>query len=102
MFAVSRVHRLLSSARPATCARLYTLPHRRRGLYTGAPRGVELMASVTASTGPFSVRAYRGDAKTLLAFDLKDRQSAKRLAGFTIQVEPEGQASYYLMNLLRF
>ena len=33
------------------------------------------MTSVSASKGAFSVKAYRGDAKTLLAFNL-DKASA--------------------------
>jgi hypothetical protein len=49
----------------------------------------------------FSVRAYRGDAKTLLAFDLS-KAKATRLAGFTVQVAPKGRTPYYLLNQLRF
>jgi phosphatidylserine/phosphatidylglycerophosphate/cardiolipin synthase-like enzyme len=59
------------------------------------------MASAVKKNGSFSVRAYRGDAKTLLAFNL-DKAGAVRLAGFTIQVEPEGQAPYFLLNQLQF
>src|SRR5712692_6517118 len=59
------------------------------------------MASVTAINGNFSVRAYRGDAKTLLAFNI-DKKGAKDLAGFTVQVEPQGQQPYYLLNFLQF
>src|SRR5436190_14700002 len=59
------------------------------------------MASVSASKGKFSVRAHQGDAKTLLAFDL-DKVGARKLAGFTIQVEPPGQAPYFLLNNLQF
>jgi hypothetical protein len=50
----------------------------------------------------FTVKAYRGDAKTLLAFNLPDRKSAERLAGFTIQCQPDGQDPYFLQNNLRF
>ena len=42
------------------------------------------MSSVAAKKGVFSLTAYRGDAKTLLAFNLTDKRSAKNLAGFTI------------------
>jgi PLD-like domain len=57
--------------------------------------------NVTAKKGGFSVKAYRGDAKTLLAFNL-DKQSTTNLAGFTIQCQPNGQAAYYIQNELRF
>jgi phosphatidylserine/phosphatidylglycerophosphate/cardiolipin synthase-like enzyme len=59
------------------------------------------VASVLAKRGKFSVRAYQGDAKILLAFDL-DRAGARNLAGFTIQVAPDGHAPYYLLNDLQF
>jgi hypothetical protein len=51
-----------------------------------------------------SVKAYRGDAKTLLAFNLPSRQSARNLAGFTIQAAPQkpGEKPYYLFNNLQF
>ena len=55
----------------------------------------------TASRGEFTLKAYRGDAKTLLAFDLPKARSVD-LAGFTIQCQPRGQAAYYLHNMLRF
>jgi phosphatidylserine/phosphatidylglycerophosphate/cardiolipin synthase-like enzyme len=53
------------------------------------------------SPNEFSVKAYRGDAKTLLAFNLP-KAKTKNLAGFTIQVAPEGQPPYFLQNNLRF
>ncbi len=59
------------------------------------------MAFVTARGATVTLKAYRGDAKTLLAFNL-DQQDANRLAGFTVQVTPGGNASYYLLNNLRF
>ncbi len=49
----------------------------------------------------FSVKAYQGDAKTLLAFNLP-RAQAKNLAGFTIGYSPGGRQPYYLQNNLRF
>src|SRR5258708_1018755 len=60
------------------------------------------MAAVSKQKDAFSVKAYRGDAKTLLAFNLTTTASRKNLAGFTIQVTPPGKASYYLINNLRF
>jgi hypothetical protein len=48
-----------------------------------------------------SVKAYRGDAKTLLAFDLP-KASTKNLAGFTIACQPGDQPAYYLYNTLQF
>jgi hypothetical protein len=60
------------------------------------------MASVTAKKQNFSLRAYRGDAKTLLAFNLADKKSAKDLAGFTIQCKPDGEPAYFIHNNLKF
>jgi phosphatidylserine/phosphatidylglycerophosphate/cardiolipin synthase-like enzyme len=54
-----------------------------------------------ATRGDFTLTAYRGDAKTLLAFDLPAAR-ARDLAGFTIQCRPAGQPAYYLLNMLRF
>jgi len=59
------------------------------------------MASVSAKKGQLSVRAYRGDAKTLLAFNLT-KAATKQLAGFTVHVAPQGQDPYFLFNFLRF
>jgi phosphatidylserine/phosphatidylglycerophosphate/cardiolipin synthase-like enzyme len=56
-------------------------------------------AAEAAGGGGLTVKAYRGDAKTLLAFDLP-KASAKRLAGFTVACQPEGQAAYFLHNTL--
>jgi hypothetical protein len=55
----------------------------------------------SAAKGAFSVRAYGGDAKTLLAFNL-DKPSAKNLAGFTIFVTPGEEEGYYLLNSLQY
>lgn len=60
------------------------------------------MATITETTGTLTVNAYPGDMKTLLAFNLSDKKSAKNLAGFTIQCMPEGMQPYYLQNNLRF
>lgn len=60
------------------------------------------MAAIRAkNSSSLSLVAYRGDAKTLLAFDLTEEQ-ARNLAGFTIKVSPPGVAPYYLYNTLRF
>jgi hypothetical protein len=59
------------------------------------------MASKSNKTGDFSIRAYIGDAKTLLAFNLS-KASAKNLAGFTIECQPAQGPSYYLLNDLQF
>ena len=61
------------------------------------------MVSVTNSNSTLTVKAYRGDAKTLLAFNV-GKQNAKNLAGFTIQCAPQqqGQDPYYLFNELQY
>jgi hypothetical protein len=60
------------------------------------------MVSVSSKRGSLTLKAYRGDAKTLLAFNLENKQSGKNLAGFTIQCQPDGQPAYYLYNQLQF
>src|SRR6266498_3382503 len=59
-------------------------------------------ASVTKTRGFMSLRAYVGDAKTLLAFNLLDKTRAENLAGFTIECRPSGQQPYFLHNTLQF
>ena len=59
------------------------------------------LTGVFKSNGSLSVRAYIGDAKTLLAFNLKKRD-ARRLAGFTIQVQAGTLKPYYILNNLQF
>ncbi|MCX6954880.1 MAG: phospholipase D-like domain-containing protein [Verrucomicrobia bacterium] len=49
----------------------------------------------------FSVKAYPGDAKTLLAFNLP-KALTKNLAGFTVQYRPGTGGPFYLANKLRF
>jgi PLD-like domain len=56
---------------------------------------------VPASQNGFSVKAYRGDAKTLLAFNLTKAKS-KNLAGFTIACKPGRKKEYYIWNFLQF
>lgn len=59
------------------------------------------MPSIQKSKGSLTVTAYRGDAKTLLAFNLQTN-AIKALAGFTIQVDPPTGESFYILNTLRF
>jgi PLD-like domain len=60
------------------------------------------MAFVTGSKNSFSVKAYIGDNKTLLAFNFAAAADAKNLAGFSIKCQPPGQPAYYLWNDLQF
>jgi hypothetical protein len=60
------------------------------------------MSMVSAKGPTLLVKAYRGDFKTLLAFNLASKANAKNLAGFTIQCFPQGQQSYYIHNNLQF
>ena len=48
----------------------------------------------------FSVKAWIGDAKTLLAFNFTDKIEVTDLAGFTVRIQPHGQPAYYLLNEL--
>ncbi|MEO7033235.1 MAG: hypothetical protein ABI548_05220 [Polyangiaceae bacterium] len=48
-----------------------------------------------------TLKACRGDAKTLLAFNLPKR-ATKNVASFSVRREPEGQPGLYLLNELRF
>ena len=59
------------------------------------------MSSVKTKAGDLTLVAHRGDAKTLLAFNLPKRR-AQNLAGFTIECRPHGQRPYFLHNTLRF
>lgn len=61
------------------------------------------MPSASATQGAFTLKAYRGDRKTLLAFNLADASDAKNLAGFTIHCQPgDGSPGYYILNELAF
>jgi hypothetical protein len=60
------------------------------------------MALRSGSKGPFSVKAYVGDFKTLLAFNFSDPSKAEMLAGFTINCQPPIGQAYYLWNELKF
>ena len=50
-----------------------------------------------------SVRAYKGDAMTLLCFDL-DKEIVENFTGFSIKVTPPGENSraYYLYNRISY
>lgn len=48
-----------------------------------------------------TVTAHRGDARTLLAFNLP-KPKVRNLAGFSIAVTPKGKPTYYIYNTLRF
>jgi len=58
-------------------------------------------AKATKTKSSLTVKAYPGDAKTLLAFNL-DKSDTKNLAGFTVQYQAPGQQPFYLQNELRF
>ncbi len=61
------------------------------------------MAVVAASANQFTVKAYTGDNKTLLAFDFADETLARGLAGFTIACKlPGTEPAFYLFNYLAF
>src|SRR4029453_7758568 len=55
-----------------------------------------------STKGALTLVAHRGDAKTLLAFDLITPASRQLLAGFTVRITPPGKPAYYLLNSLRF
>jgi hypothetical protein len=59
------------------------------------------MSSTCAQAGGFTLIACRGDAKTLLAFNLTKAKTLN-LAGFTIQALPPGGSAYFLWNTLQF
>jgi hypothetical protein len=60
------------------------------------------LAKFSATKGSLKVTVHRGDAKTLLAFDLLHESARENLAGFTISAAPPGVAPYFLQNNLRF
>ena len=56
----------------------------------------------TVNTGNgLKVRAHKGDAMTLLAFDLAESKS-QNFNGFTIRVTAGTRAPYYMTNLLKY
>jgi hypothetical protein len=56
------------------------------------------------SNGGLTVKPYRSDGSTLLAFDLDQTRSELRqnLAGFAKQFTPLSGANYWLQNGLKF
>lgn len=64
--------------------------------------GGMVMNTARARTADFSVVAYQGDAKTLLAFDFDTVETPVGLAGFTVEVKPPNFPAYYLLNNLCF
>ncbi|MBN9663966.1 MAG: hypothetical protein J0H49_37550 [Acidobacteria bacterium] len=60
------------------------------------------MAAIIGTNRAFTVKAYAGDMKTLLAFNFSDAKSIAGFAGFTIQCKPHGQQPYYIQNNLQF
>lgn len=60
------------------------------------------MRTIRATKGDFSLTAYRGDAKSLLAFDFDSEKAPADLAGFTVQVKPPNLPAYFLLNNLCF
>jgi len=58
--------------------------------------------SGAANKGSFTVKAYTGDNKTLLAFNFTNLNDAKNLAGFTISCALPGQPAFYPFNFLTF
>jgi hypothetical protein len=70
----------------------------------GATHGEVISMFVSSPiVNSFSVKAYVGDEKTLLAFNFQSAEKAKNLAGFTIFCQPPGQVpGYFLENFLQF
>ena len=58
------------------------------------------MKTVNSGSG-LKVRAHKGDAMTLLAFDLAESR-LKNFTGFTIRITPGTRPPYYMTNLLRY
>jgi hypothetical protein len=59
------------------------------------------MTTTAQDNNGFSVKAYQGDAKTLLAFNLSKGRT-KNFAGFTVEYRPGTTGPFYLSNQLRF
>ncbi|MDR3693749.1 phospholipase D-like domain-containing protein [Mucilaginibacter sp.] len=58
------------------------------------------MYVTNSNASGFSVKAWQGDAKTMIAFNFSAVADVNELAGFSIFVEPVGQQGYYLWNNL--
>jgi phosphatidylserine/phosphatidylglycerophosphate/cardiolipin synthase-like enzyme len=59
-----------------------------------------IMKSYKSNNG-VSVRAHRGDAMTLLAFDLA-QEKTENFTGFSVRITPGTRPPYYLFNLLSY
>ncbi|WP_336516985.1 phospholipase D-like domain-containing protein [Pollutibacter soli] len=59
------------------------------------------MASKTKSKGGLTVKAYSGDAMTMLCFDLQKAKTTD-CVGFTIRVETPSGRKFFLLNRLSF
>ncbi|MDB5827995.1 MAG: hypothetical protein JWQ73_2215 [Variovorax sp.] len=61
------------------------------------------MSSFVAKSGTvMTLKAYIGDAKTLLAMNIPKKKDIDHLAGFTIGYTANGQGPFYIHNTLRF
>ncbi len=49
-----------------------------------------------------TVKAYRGDAMSLLAFNLEKNLNKENFVGFSIACQPEGAEKYFLFNRINF
>jgi hypothetical protein len=58
------------------------------------------MATFKSGSG-LSVRAHKGDAMTLLAFDLAESKT-ENFTGFTVRITPGTRAPYFMTNLLKY
>jgi phosphatidylserine/phosphatidylglycerophosphate/cardiolipin synthase-like enzyme len=61
----------------------------------------EIMFSVNSRNG-VSVTAYRGNAMTLLAFDIGDELLKNSFVGFSVKYKSPSGASYFLTNRINF
>jgi hypothetical protein len=60
------------------------------------------MGHVSSRNGHFFLKAYRGDFKTLLAWNFDREDERNKLAGFTIRCQPGDRPPYHLFNFLTF
>ena len=58
------------------------------------------MSFVNASKNSFSVNAYIGDKKTLLAFNFQSVKRRRNIPGFTIFCQPPGQVAGYFLKTI--
>jgi hypothetical protein len=65
-----------------------------RGTFKKLQRMEAELSNKTATNGQLSVAAHAGDAKTLLAFNLKNKSDARNLVGFKILCTPNNFSTY--------